>query len=201
MTPNIDEIIREHVSLEVRCLDGSICMPICQAADSGGLCYFLRDHLGYPIPSPALFKPMHDRFTTAVSSCGTHEIRGEIRARPGKDGSPMPTARAHQTRGRRAARPRPREAAVVQSAEASGPQGGVTFDFSRQWVATRYYFYVHDASGAGVRQNRHLSAVSDQDCLNGHEWVKQQLRRHRIVSRVSTTAFSRVRIPRLASDV
>jgi tetratricopeptide (TPR) repeat protein len=29
---------------------------------SGGLCYFLRDHLGHPIPSPALFAPMLDRF-------------------------------------------------------------------------------------------------------------------------------------------
>ena len=33
---------------------------------SGGLCYFRRDHLGYPIPSPALFRPMHGRFVAAV---------------------------------------------------------------------------------------------------------------------------------------
>ena len=37
---------------------------------SGGLCYFLRDYLGNPIPSPALLKPIHDRFVTAVDQFG-----------------------------------------------------------------------------------------------------------------------------------
>src|SRR6185295_18277938 len=37
---------------------------------SGGLCYFLHDHLGNPIPSPALFRPMHDRFIAAVETFG-----------------------------------------------------------------------------------------------------------------------------------
>ena len=27
-----------------------------------------RDHLGHPIPSPALFRPLHDRFVRAVES-------------------------------------------------------------------------------------------------------------------------------------
>ena len=60
MTPNIADIIRHHVSLEVRCIDRLYLhayMPKLQT--SGGLCYFLRDYLGNPIPSPALFKPMH----------------------------------------------------------------------------------------------------------------------------------------------
>ena len=67
MTPNIADIIRHHVSLEVRCVDRLYLhayLPKLQT--SGGLCYFLRDHLGHPIPSPALFKPLHDRFVTAV---------------------------------------------------------------------------------------------------------------------------------------
>ena len=67
MTPNIADVIRHHVSLEVRCIDRLYLhayMPKLQT--SGGLCYFLRDYLGHPIPSPALFKPMHDRFVTAV---------------------------------------------------------------------------------------------------------------------------------------
>jgi hypothetical protein len=39
-------------------------LPKLQTA--GGLCYFLHDHLGYPIPSPALFTPIHDRFVAAA---------------------------------------------------------------------------------------------------------------------------------------
>jgi len=53
MTPHIETSIKDHVALTVRCLDrldlqGD--MPKLQT--SGGLCYFLRDHLGHPIPSP-----------------------------------------------------------------------------------------------------------------------------------------------------
>jgi hypothetical protein len=76
MTPNIADIIRHHVALEVRCIDRLYLngyMPKLQT--SGGLCYFLRDHRGHPIPSPALFKPMHDRFVTAVHQFATqHQI-------------------------------------------------------------------------------------------------------------------------------
>ena len=69
MTPNIETIIKDHVTLTVRCLDRIYLqgyMPKLQT--SGGLCYFLRDHLGHPIPSPALFRPMHDGFITAIKT-------------------------------------------------------------------------------------------------------------------------------------
>ena len=68
MTPNIADIIRQHVTLSVSCIDRLYLhayMPKLQT--SGGLCYFLHDHLGNPIPSPALFRPMHDRFLRAVA--------------------------------------------------------------------------------------------------------------------------------------
>jgi hypothetical protein len=69
MTPNIHTIIRQHISLEVRCIDRVYLhgyMPKLQT--SGGLCYFLHDYLGHPVPSPALLKPRHDRFVTAVQT-------------------------------------------------------------------------------------------------------------------------------------
>src|SRR5215204_6880570 len=69
MTPNIAAIIHDHVALSVRCLDRLYLhayMPKLQT--SGGLCYFLHDHLGYPVPSPALLKPRHDRFVAAVQA-------------------------------------------------------------------------------------------------------------------------------------
>ncbi len=49
MTPNIADIIRHHVALEVRCIDRVYLhayMPKLQT--SGGLCYFLHDYLGHP---------------------------------------------------------------------------------------------------------------------------------------------------------
>jgi len=91
MTPNIADIIRHHVSLEVRCIDRldlHAYMPKPQT--SGGLCYFLRDCLGNPIPSPALFKPMHDRFVTAVEQFVTRHAIPVVHFEPGRDKTPSP---------------------------------------------------------------------------------------------------------------
>ena len=60
-----------------------------------------------------------------------------------------------------------------------GPQGGVTFDFSRQSVAVNhYYFYVQDPEwGPAFLKLGTYIPYPIKLCLNGHEWVKQQLRR------------------------
>ena len=70
--PNVHELIRDHVTLSIRCLDRLYLhayLPKLQT--SGGLCYFLRDHRGHPIPSPALFAPMLDRFVGAIKRYAT----------------------------------------------------------------------------------------------------------------------------------
>ena len=67
MTPNVAELIRDHVSLSNTCIDRLYingCVPTLQT--SGQLCCFLREHLGNPIPSPALFRPLHDRFIRSI---------------------------------------------------------------------------------------------------------------------------------------
>jgi hypothetical protein len=67
MTPNVHSILHGHVSLSVACLDRlyvNAYVPTLQTP--GQLCFFLKKHLGHPIPSPALFAPMPDRFVAAV---------------------------------------------------------------------------------------------------------------------------------------
>jgi hypothetical protein len=58
----------------------------------------------------------------------------------------------------------------------------VTFDFSRQAVAVNhYYFYVHDRDwGPAFLEIGTYMPYPVKLCLNGHEWVKQQLRRQRV---------------------
>jgi len=58
-------------------------------------------------------------------------------------------------------------------------RGGVTFDFSRQSVAVNhYYFYVQDPEwGPAFLKFGTYVPYPIKLCLNGHEWVKQQLRR------------------------
>jgi hypothetical protein len=186
MTPNIADIIRHHVSLEVRCIDRLYLhayMPKLQT--SGGLCYFLRDHLGYPIPSPALFKPMHDRFVAAVHAFVERHRIPVVKFEVGQNKDAIANAHRARFSGREGivllgvAQEKQR---AFKAHKRRGPQGGVTFDFSRQWVAVnQYYFYLHDRDwGPGFIKIGTYVPYPVKVCLNGHEWVKQQLRRQRI---------------------
>jgi hypothetical protein len=62
------------------------------------------------------------------------------------------------------------------------PTGSVAFDFSRQWVHVKhYYFYVQDREwGPGFLKVCTYLPYPVKLCLNGHEWVKQQLVRRRV---------------------
>ncbi len=186
MTPNIDSIIRDHVTLTVRCLDRIYLqgyMPKLQT--SGGLCYFLRDHLGHPIPSPALFRPMHDRFVNAVKAYATEHAVPLIEFKPGQDKDAI-------VAGYRAKFTAPEGVVIVGVAQEKmrsfkahkrcGPGKAVTFDFTRQPVSVNhYYFYLHDPAWgpAFIKIGTYLP-YPIKICLNGHEWVKQQLRAARV---------------------
>src|SRR5712691_6660910 len=183
LMPNVHELIRDHVTLSIRCLDRLYLhayLPKLQT--SGGLCDFLRDHLGHPIPSPALFAPMLDRFVGAIKSYASTQAvplitfeRGQRKddvvadyrvRRPLADGVVVIGVAQEKMR-------------AFKAHKRSGPQGGVTFDFSRQGVAVNhYYFYVQDPEWgpAFVKIGTYLP-YPIKLCLNGHEWVTQQLRR------------------------
>ena len=186
MTPNIESIIRDHVTLTVRCLDRIYVqgyMPKLQT--SGGLCYFLRNHLGFPIPSPALFRPLHDRFVNAITAYATEHAVPYVAFERGQDKDAVATThRAAFTaeEGVVFIGVAQEKARAFKAHKRCGPRGGVTFDFTRQSVAVNhYYFYVHDpAWGPAFIKIGTYMPYPIKICLNGHEWVKQQLRRQRI---------------------
>jgi hypothetical protein len=66
-TPTISQVLDGHVTLEVECLDRiylNAYVPVLQVG--GQVVTFLVEHLGNPIPSPALFTPIGERFRAAV---------------------------------------------------------------------------------------------------------------------------------------
>lgn len=141
MTPNLADIIRHHLSLEVRCIDRLYLhayLPKLQT--SGGLCYFRREHLGHPIPSPALFRPLHDRFVAAVPGFIERHRIPVVKVEVGQDKAAIANAHRARFTGREGvvlvgvAQEKHR---AVRAHQRRGPQGGVTFDFSRQWVAVK----------------------------------------------------------------
>jgi len=183
MTPNIHSIIRDHVSLSITCLDRLYMngyVPTLQT--SGQLCYFLTQHLGNAIPSPALFRPLHDRFVQAVDDfAGRSKIPRVLFARGQRKDE---VAAEHRRTFKQ-----PEGVVFIGIAQekasafkARKVQTGrtVSFDFSRQSVAVNHdYFYVHDRGPAFIKVGTYLP-YPVKLCLNGHQWVKQRLRRERI---------------------
>jgi hypothetical protein len=172
---NVHELIRDHVTLSIRCLDRLYLhayMP--QLQTSGGLCYFLRDHLGHPIPSSALFAPMLERFVSAIKR---YAITQDV---------PLITFERGQRKDDvvadyRARRPVTDGVVVIGVAQEKmrafkaqtryTPRGSVTFDFTRQSVAVNhYYFYVQDREwGPAFLKLGTYLPYPIKLCLNGPE--------------------------------
>jgi len=184
-TPNMSSILRNHVSLAVNCIDRIYLngyLPKLQT--SGGLCYFLRDHLGYPIPSPALFRPMHDRFIHAVEVFAAEHDTPIVHFERGQRKDDLAADyRARFTVGEGVVFVGvAQERAISFKAHQAHGILGRFFTFSKQPVAVNhYYFYLQDLEWgpAFVKVGTYLP-YPVRVCLNGHEWVKQQLRREGI---------------------
>ncbi len=186
MAPNVYDIIKNHVTLSVTCIDRLYVngyIPTLQ--NSAQLCYFLKEHLGYPIPSPALFAPMHDRFVRAVGRFAQqHRVpvvqfeRGQRKDAIGNEHR----ARFQAPEGVVFVGVAQEKASSFKAQKRRGPHGGIFFDFSRQPVAVNhYYFYVQDRQwGPAILKLGTYLPYPVKLILNGHEWVKQQLRQRRM---------------------
>src|SRR3989442_9178978 len=146
MLANMHTILQNHVALTVSCIDRLYLngyVPKLQT--SGQLCYFLRDHLGYPLPSPALFRPLHDRFVGAVQALAAQhalpvvafargqrkdDIAAGYRARFTAEGGAVFIGVAQEKAG------------SFKAQKGQRPGGGVPFRFSPPPVSVHHsYFY------------------------------------------------------------
>jgi len=186
VTANIHSILRDHVSLSTTCIDRVYVngyLPKLQT--SGQLCYFLRDHLGNPIPSPALFPPRHDRFVKAVNDFAEEHQIPVLHFERGMDKDKIAAgyrARFAQPEGVVFIGVAQERAISFKGQKVIESGGGFHFAFSRQPVAVNhYYFYVQDPEwGPGFLKIGTYLPYPVRLCLNGHEWVKQHLRREQI---------------------
>jgi hypothetical protein len=184
--PNIHELMQGHTSLSITCLDRLYIngyVPTLQT--SGQLCYFLRNHLGNPIPSPAVLGQRHDRFIREVKQYAEKEevelVQFERKQRK-DDVAARYRAKFEEPEGVVFVGVAQEKASSFKARKGVGPNGGVHFDFSRQPVAVNhYYFYVQDRQwGPGFVKVGSYAPYPVKLCLNGHEWAKQQLRREGI---------------------
>ena len=65
----VNELLDGHVVLDIECLDRIYLSGFVNSLQTpGGVIYFLHDHRGMPIASPAVFTQIGDQFRRAVGS-------------------------------------------------------------------------------------------------------------------------------------
>jgi hypothetical protein len=183
MRPTVAEILADQVRLEVSCIDRIYVngyVPKLQT--SGQLVFFLSEHLGYPLASPALLGRLGDRFRDQVRRFVERQQVPVVHFQRGQRKDEVACMMRRRHSGQEGvvfvgvAQERCRS---FKAKKGSTPSGGIRFDFTRQPVFVNHlYFYVQDRDWgpAFLKMGTYLP-YPVKLCLNGHEWVKQQLRR------------------------
>ena len=182
----ISQVLDGHVTLDLECLDRVYLngyVPNLQV--SGQVVTFLTQHLGNPIPSPALFTKIGQRFRAAVARfAADHHIPVVHFDKDARKAEVMrPYLDAAQTAGRSGV-------VAVGVAQAfqrvftgtqrkpDGP-GAPQFTFTKaDRRVSVYYFYVWDEEfGPAFIKVCSYFPYPMKVWVNGHEWAKQQARR------------------------
>ena len=178
------DMIAGHVALDIACLDRLYLTGFVPRLQTpGGVWYFLREHLGKPIASPALFRPMGEKFRQAVDGWAKANHIPVVDLRSAERNievmTPYLQAAAESGRSQVAAVGTTQEYQHVWTATKHDcPGNAPRFTFSRQNRPVKcFYFYLHDAQfGPGFIKICSYFPYQIKVWLNGHEWAKQQAR-------------------------
>ena len=188
---NINEVLDGHVALEVECVDRlylNAYVPTLQV--SGQIVTFLTQHLGYPIPSPALLAQIGNRFRREVKAfAAEHDVPILQLKKPDRsrlDDRKLDHVRPYLERA--FAEGRTGVVAIVAAQEfqwvvtaknrATRP-GAVWFEFVKEErrVGT-YYFYLADPEfGPSFIKICTYFPYPAKVWVNAHEWAKRQAAR------------------------
>jgi hypothetical protein len=184
-TVTVNDLLNGHAVLDIECPDRvylNAYVPILQS--SGQVVAFMTQHLGMPIPSPALMEKISTRFRRGVESFAS--ANGIAWVRFAKAGRKLEVMQEYLDR----------QAATGRSGVAAV---GVAQEFQRVWTAyqrdtrtaapqytfakadrrvTCYYFYLWDEDpGAAFIKVCAYFPYPAKVWVNGHEWAKRQAMR------------------------
>jgi len=185
---NINDVLEDHVALAVDCVDRLLLnayVPNLQV--SGQVVTFLTEHLGFPIPSPALLEKIGNRFRREVKAFAEEQhipiltLKKPDRTRwdDRKLDHVGPYLEQAEREGRTGV------VAIIQAQEfqwvfsaknRSSTPGVVSFDFVKEDRRVgMYYFYVLDREfGPGFIKICTYFPYPAKVWCNGHEWAKRQ---------------------------
>ena len=179
---NVNDVLDGHVALDLQCLDRiylNAYVPNLQVP--GQVVSFLTQHLGNPIPSPAIFEKIGNAFRKAVSRFAEDEhipvVRFTKDDRKIETMRPYVAAQAATGRSGVAAIGVAQEYASVFTGTQKEASNGIPwFSFTKaDRRVTCYYFYLWDVdSGPAFIKICAYFPYPAKVWLNGHEWAKRQ---------------------------
>src|SRR5215467_2968993 len=191
--PNIDELLEGHVILEVECIDRLYLNGYLPSlATAGGLIRFLTEHLGKPIPSPALLGQITQSWVEAVKCWASQQGIPLIHFQHGERKEDV----AQRLRQQRGVRDQVVFIGVAQEKARtfSGrkEKAGNTFHYDRDKAVyvNHYYFYLDDEDfGPNFLKVCSYAPWSLKLCLNGHEWAKRQMEKQGVAFETLDNGF------------
>lgn len=183
--PNVKELLDNHVTLQVDCLDRiylNAYIPTLQIP--GDLIRFLVHHRKQKIPSPSLLNQMTLKFTQSIKDYAQEhnipiihfergvrkdDVAAKMRVKhPVKDGVVFIGIAQEKTN--------------AFKGKKKNQKGYVGFDYSRQPVfVNHYYFYLYDDDfGEAFIKISTYAPFAMKVYINGHEWAKRQLQKRGI---------------------
>jgi hypothetical protein len=183
---SVNDLLDGHTALDIQCPDRVYLSGYVQKLQtSGGVVYFLHEHRGKPIASPAVFEHIGGRFRQAMSNYADANGIPVVRFRRGDRKADV--MRPHLDRAARTGRPQvaatgvDQEFQVVWTARRRDTDPGRAAQFSfteEQRRVTVYYLYIWDAEfGPAFIKICSYFPYPVKIWLNGHEWAKRQATR------------------------
>jgi hypothetical protein len=187
---NINDVLDGHVTLDLECLDRIYLNAYVPNLQVGGqVVTFLTQHLGYEIPSPAVFKRIGDRFRLAVASFAEeHHVPLLRLKRPDRtrwDDRKLDHVRPYLEQAERDGRygvvvivcaQEVQKVFMAYDRRKAAFGKAVNFAFEKaDRAVTVYYFSVLDPDfGPGFIKLCSYFPYPGKVWLNGHEWAKRQ---------------------------
>jgi hypothetical protein len=190
----IPELLKEHVSLDLECVDRVYLNGYIPALQfSGGLVYFLEHHRGQLIASPVLLGEITQAFANQVEALAKQEGIPLVRFEKGQRKDDVAVRyRQKFTKGEGVVFIGVAQEKMKGFKARKETQGKVVrFQFSLQSVFVRtYYFYLQDREfGPAFIKIGAYAPYPVKVYLNGHEWAKQQMRRARLTFEALDNGF------------
>lgn len=181
----IKEILTDKITLDIECIDRVYLNGyVKQLQMPGGLITFIREQMGFPIPSPMVLPPFTQAFRKAVEAYAREQGLGIVDFVKGEDKDEKAHAYlAHFERKQGVVLiGKAQEKALGYKGQRKDHGTKVWFEYSRQSLnVTYYYFYILDEEfGLFFIKVCTYFPFDVKVCFNGHEWAKQQLRKESI---------------------